>query len=255
MGEILHISFYQEKRGWSTTSVSKSLMKHFGLKAGDCVSFAQDTRMSKQFYLVIDDVDLIFRCRICKQATNYNIHNKSLTNYIYNALNLSKDYHLRFLVSKKPKVIDGVKVYPLMLDDCIHKRQKVRKPQGPTVELLQLFRQGKQVLLDNIRVNEAGRMSFTDLWKLTGRPINRTPHKWQMMDESKKIIKALSTKLQADIPSIFLTRRGGKDAGTWAHKTLFLSYAEYIDPALGTLVREAFERTVSDDIKPISKPI
>lgn len=110
--------------------LSKSLISFLGLDVGSYISFAQDTKDSKQLYVIPGEVKKGFGNRICIHSnysnySNYMVYNRPLIRMMCDAFGYSEDYILKFLVARKPKIIDGIKVYPIIQSD--YKYRPIKK--------------------------------------------------------------------------------------------------------------------------------
>lgn len=113
-----------------------------------------------------------------------------------------------------------------------------------------------------IRVDDAGRVSLTDIWRAAGSPEDQRPTDWRAIGDTQKSIKALETHLKSNAgqngiegsQGVFHTRRGGIDAGTWAHPNLALQFAGYLSPELRVEIHDVFLRysladpTLADEV-------
>lgn len=83
-------------------------------------------------------------------------------------------------------------------------------------------------------------LSLTDMWKAARSPENKRPSDWLASAQAKELIEYIGDNLNAGISGIentdktrglVVTRKGGTDAGTWAHWHVGLAYAKYLSPA------------------------
>ena len=105
--------------------------------------------------------------------------------------------------------------------------------------------------------HEGDMVSLTDLWREAGADKDKTPNDWLNIEANKQLVEtvAIMTKpAQNGIGDnqVVRTKRGGKkgEAGTWAHKTIALAYAKYLDPKLHVLVNEIFFQRVEEEKNP-----
>ncbi|WP_043367381.1 KilA-N domain-containing protein [Belnapia sp. F-4-1] len=105
-------------------------------------------------------------------------------------------------------------------------------------------------------------LSLTDMWQAAGRPDNRRPTDWLILDETQRFRAharvhwtefedpavdnaVLDGIIRTDHDGFVATLRG-RHGGTWAHWQLALSYARYLSPQFhlwcNTVVRAAIER-------------
>jgi len=114
---------------------------------------------------------------------------------------------------------------------------------------LALFNQEKSEML--MKVHQEGEMiSLTDLWKEAGSPENKRPVIWERQDSTKQLIDVLGSMVQSDLKSLWKTKRGGTDSGTYAHKSIALAYAKYLDPKLHILVNQVFFERIEEEKNP-----
>jgi hypothetical protein len=99
--------------------LSAQTIRYFGLKAGDYISFTQDTENPKRFYFVPGKIEGAYMYKILafKNKNNYFDHrigsvsfNKSICD-IYNTHGLN----FRLYIKEIPEMIKGVKHYPITL--------------------------------------------------------------------------------------------------------------------------------------------
>ncbi len=120
-----------------------------------------------------------------------------------------------------------------------------------------LILRGKLIAMD-----DQGRLSLTDMWRVAGEPGSRKPPYWLRLPTTIELIEALKVRLShnknpAAMPSattdggvteLVATRRGRRGGGTFAHIILALAYAEYLHPGLGVEVREIALRVYAGDV-------
>ena len=105
-------------------------------------------------------------------------------------------------------------------------------------------------------------LNLTDMWRAAGRPENRRPADWLVLEETQRFRAYAGTHWteldepvapnagQAGIWHLdtdgFVATVRGHQGGTWAHWQLALPYARYLSPAFhlwcNTVVRAAMER-------------
>ena len=91
------------------------------------------------------------------------------------------------------------------------------------------------------------RMSLTDMWKAAGSPESQRPSDWLASPVTKGFVKYVGENLNAEKTGIALVeaKRGGNDAGTWAHWQVAMAYAKYLSPEFhawcNSVVREHME--------------
>ncbi len=107
----------------------------------------------------------------------------------------------------------------------------------------------KNDITNHVR-QENGLVSLTDLWKQAGSPKNKRPIDWQKMDSTKELTSVLESVMQSGFKPLWKSNRGGVNPGTFAHKSLSLSYAKYLDPKLHALVNEVFFERVEEEKNP-----
>ena len=104
-------------------------------------------------------------------------------------------------------------------------------------------------------------LNLTDMWRAAGRPENRRPIDWLVLEETARFRAHAQTHwtepdgpvsqniIQDDIirldPDGFVATVRGRHGGTWAHWQLALAYARYLSPEFhlwcNTVVRAAME--------------
>ena len=104
-------------------------------------------------------------------------------------------------------------------------------------------------ILDNIG-KDGELLSLTDLWKAAGSIENKRPVLWQRQESTQQLIETIGIMMQSDSKSLWSTRRGGLHSGTYAHKSIALAYAKYLDPALHVLVNEVFFQRIEEEKNP-----
>lgn len=106
----------------------------------------------------------------------------------------------------------------------------------------------KEDLLKRINF-DADMISLTDLWKEAGSPKNKRPIDWTKIDSTVQLIETLSVMVSRGSDPLLKTKRG-RDAGTYAHKSIALAYAKYLDARLHVLVNEVFFQRVEEEKNP-----
>jgi hypothetical protein len=102
-----------------------------------------------------------------------------------------------------------------------------------------------------MNIHSDGEMiSLTDLWKEAGSIENKRPVIWERQDSTQQLIDALASMSQSDSKSLWKTKRGGKTPGTFAHKSIALAYAKYLDPKLHVLVNQIFFERIEEEKNP-----
>jgi frataxin-like iron-binding protein CyaY len=101
-----------------------------------------------------------------------------------------------------------------------------------------------------IRTNEAGLMSLTDIWsaaQVAGMADGkRDPRRWKLQDGAQ-FIEFIAEQLNVPQRDIYRATRG-KGGSTFAHKQIALAYAKYLSPALHAQVNETYLRAKSGDV-------
>lgn len=113
----------------------------------------------------------------------------------------------------------------------------------------ELIKFNKEDLLNRINF-DADMISLTDLWKEAGSPKNKRPIDWTKIDSTVQLIETLSVMVSRGSDPLLKTKRG-RDAGTYAHKSIALAYAKYLDARLHILVNEIFFQRVEEEKNPI----
>lgn len=124
------------------------------------------------------------------------------------------------------------------------KKQKSKKEESPKMEI----RKYDANILDNIG-RDGDLLSITDLWKAAGSPENKRPIDWKEKESTKEYIETLAITFSSAEKALLKTKRG-RGAGTYAHKSIALTYAKYLDPALHILVNEVFFERVEEEKNP-----
>lgn len=100
------------------------------------------------------------------------------------------------------------------------------------------------------RINfDAEMISLTDLWREAGSDENKRPVIWQRQDSTRQLIEALAVMVKGDLKSLLKIKKG-KYGGTYAHKSIALAYAKYLDAKLHVLVNEVFFQRVEEEKNP-----
>lgn len=126
---------------------------------------------------------------------------------------------------------------------------KNKKSKNDAKSEVTLFNQEKRDFLNRINFDEE-MVNLTDLWKEAGSPANKRPIDWKKLDTTADLISAIMTTGQSGIKPLWVTRRGGDNAGTYAHKSLALAYAKYLDARLHVLVNEVFFQRIEEEKNP-----
>lgn len=103
-------------------------------------------------------------------------------------------------------------------------------------------------ILENIG-RDGDLLSLTDLWKAAGSPENKRPIDWQEKESTKEYIETLAITFNSAEKALLKTKKG-RWGGTYAHKSIALSYAKYLDPALHVLVNEVFFQRIEEEKNP-----
>ena len=77
-----------------------------------------------------------------------------------------------------------------------------------------------------VRVNDAGMISLTDMWKASGGGNTNRPKYFLENTQTQRFIDSFP---KGGIPPLEVVK-GGNAAGTWGHKKLAYKYAGWIDP-------------------------
>lgn len=103
-------------------------------------------------------------------------------------------------------------------------------------------------ILENIG-RDGDLLSLTDLWKAAGSPENKRPIDWQEKESTREYIETLAITFNSAEKALLKTRKG-RWGGTYAHKSIALAYAKYLDPALHVLVNEVFFQRIEEEKNP-----
>lgn len=93
--------------------------------------------------------------------------------------------------------------------------------------------------LDGSRISLKGEMvSLTGLWKAAGSDPSKQPAKWRELPSTQEFVAHLAdVVLRKSEDNIFAVTRG-RNAQTFAHWQIALSYARYLDPAFAVRCNE-----------------
>lgn len=93
--------------------------------------------------------------------------------------------------------------------------------------------------LDGSRVSLKGEMvSLTGLWKAVGSDPSKQPAKWRELPSTKEFASHIAdVVLRKSEDEIFAVARG-RNAQTFAHWQIAMSYARYLDPAFAVRCNE-----------------
>lgn len=100
-----------------------------------------------------------------------------------------------------------------------------------------------------IRKDNEGRISLTDLWKAAGSKREQAPNFWVNQDSTKQLIDAASGFLNAT-PDCIIKSKKGKGGGTYAHKQIALTYSKYLSPELALTVNQVFFERIEEEKNP-----
>ena len=104
-----------------------------------------------------------------------------------------------------------------------------------------------------IKQNEDGLISLTDIWKASGSSNDKKPHQWLRWEPTQEFVKHIAQKgastplsHNTDIEGI-LERKRGRKGGTYASAQIALAYAKWLSPELHEQVNDNFLRTKAGD--------
>lgn len=97
-----------------------------------------------------------------------------------------------------------------------------------------------------IRRNDDGLLSLTDLFKASGEAATKAPQEWAR-GAGEHFIGFVAENLNKAKSLIYKTARG-KNGGTYAHWQIALAYAKYLSPELHMQVNEVYARAKSGDV-------
>lgn len=126
---------------------------------------------------------------------------------------------------------------------------KIKKKAETANTEIVLSEKYKEELMKQVNF-DADMISLTDLWKATGSPVNKKPLRWLRLESSKQLIETLAIMLQSAEGALWKTRRGGSNPGTYAHKSIALAYAKYLDAKLHVAVNEVFFQRIEEEKNP-----
>lgn len=105
-----------------------------------------------------------------------------------------------------------------------------------------------------IREDAQGRLCLDDIWELTGAKETRAPARWRRQKAVRAVEAALFKKITFDTLlrkteaiSVFYSRQGRGNTGTYAHPIMAAAYAGYLSPQLEIEVREVWLRFRAGD--------
>lgn len=105
-----------------------------------------------------------------------------------------------------------------------------------------------EVLLSVRRKGE--KISLTDFWKLAGSLDKKSPSDWQSREATTELVDTLCEVLNTPKMGVLESTRGRTTGGTWAHKSLALAYAKWLDPKLHLLVNQVFFERIEEEANP-----
>ncbi len=94
-----------------------------------------------------------------------------------------------------------------------------------------------------IKIDEFGRYSLTDLWKASGLGEEKKPNKFLRYDGAKRLIEKLKGLNSTFEPLI--TTKGRYHGGTWAVKHIVYKYAMWVDVDFEIKVIDVFDSAVN----------
>lgn len=124
---------------------------------------------------------------------------------------------------------------------------KVNKKNNAKKEVA-LFNKEKVEFINRINF-DADMVSLTDLWKEAGSPKSKEPKFWLRQDYTVELVETLSATLNV-ISNHLLKIKRGKGGGTYAHKSIALAYAKYLDARLHVMVNEVFFQRIEEEKNP-----
>lgn len=131
------------------------------------------------------------------------------------------------------------------VSQIIYKQLKANSPK----ESKGLQKISKKDLLENIKPDQNGNFSLTELWKLSSGDDQKAPAKWQESEPVQRFITTACKILNIGISDIIKSKRG-KGGGTYGHRQIFLEYAQYLDSDLAFLVNEVFFERAEEEENP-----
>ncbi|MBO1360618.1 KilA-N domain-containing protein [Acetobacter sacchari] len=100
-------------------------------------------------------------------------------------------------------------------------------------------------------------LCLTDMWSAAGKPDNKRPADWMLIDGTKGFLEYLAESLKvapahfdknqgvSSYGGLVVAKRGGSSPGTWAHWQIGFAYAKYLSPEFhawcNTAAREKME--------------
>lgn len=101
----------------------------------------------------------------------------------------------------------------------------------------------------SISSNEDGLYSLNDLHKASGGERKHEPHLWLRSREVKEVIE----EMEKSDTHICVTKRGGKDQGTFVDRILLGMYASWISAKFHILVYKVFFEAMDSKIKALEE--
>jgi hypothetical protein len=103
-----------------------------------------------------------------------------------------------------------------------------------------------------IKQNEEGLISLTDIWKASGEAKQDSPYHWLRLDEARTFIAHIGKTtdvwdLQSTEIEGVLEKKRGRKGGTYATAQIALAYAKWLSPELHEEVNDLFLRAKAGD--------
>lgn len=102
-----------------------------------------------------------------------------------------------------------------------------------------------------IRQDAHGRISLTDLWKAAGSGRKKKPTDWFSRESTQELLAMAKELITPKLGQLELVASAaGRYGGTYAHRTLALSYAKWLSPALHLAVNQVFFERQAEEKNP-----
>jgi hypothetical protein len=114
---------------------------------------------------------------------------------------------------------------------------------------------GTLIELDGSRISLKGEMvSLTGLWKAAGSDPSKQPAKWRELPSTREFAAHVAdVVLRKSEDEIFTVARG-RNAQTFAHWQIAMSYARYLDPAFAVRCNDIVRAHMEQKIAPAGFP-
>ena len=102
-----------------------------------------------------------------------------------------------------------------------------------------------------IRKDAQDRVSLTDLWNADGGQSKKKPTKWLSRDSTKELLEVAAILIDPKMGQLeLMVSTTGRYGGTYAHRTLALSYAKWLSPELHLAINQVFFERQAEERNP-----